>query len=178
MVWPESAEGIAKTLRYGTRNSVPVAPYGGGTGVMGAAMAAESAVVLNMGRMNRVVEVDMESRTGAFQPGIVLEDAHRALVSRGLRLGHDPWSRPIATVGGAISTNGVGYTASGHGAMGDQVLGMKVVSGRWRDCRDSRRAGSVLRGVAEPPVHRNGRRFRSYRGGLRSELPPYPYSEG
>ena len=129
IVWPESAEAISKTLEYATRNSVPVVPYGGGTGVMGAAMAVDSSIVLNTGRMNRVVEVDAESRTGSFQAGVVLEDAHRALMSRGLRLGHDPWSRPIATIGGAISTNGVGYTASGHGAMGDQTLGMRVVLG-------------------------------------------------
>ena len=129
VVWPESAEHIAKALRYATRNSIPVVPYGGGTGVMGAAAAVDSAIVLNMGRMNRVVSVDAASRTGAFQPGIILEDAHRALMSQGLRLGHDPWSRPIATIGGAISTNGVGYTASGHGAMGDQALGMRVVLG-------------------------------------------------
>ncbi len=129
VVWPGSAERVADTLAYATRNSAPVVPYGGGTGVMGAATAVDSAIVLNLGRMNRVVGIDAESRTGAFQPGIILEDAHRALMSRGLRLGHDPWSRPIATLGGAISTNGVGYTASGHGAMGDQVLGMKVALG-------------------------------------------------
>ena len=129
VVWPESVEDIAKALRYATRNSVPVVPYGGGTGVMGAATAVDSCIVLNMERMNRVVEVDAESRRGAFQAGIILEDAHHALMSSGLRLGHDPWSRPIATIGGAISTNGVGYTASGHGAMGDQILGMRVVLG-------------------------------------------------
>ncbi len=129
VVWPGSAEDIADTLVYATRRSVPVVPYGGGTGVMGAATAVDSAIVLNMGRMNGVVGIDAESRTGAFQSGIILEDAHRALMSRRLRLGHDPWSRPIATIGGAISTNGVGYTASGHGAMGDQVLGMKVALG-------------------------------------------------
>ena len=129
VVWPESAEGISKLLAYATRNSLPVVPYGGGTGVMGAAAAIDSAIVLNMQRMNRVLRVDAESRTGAFQPGTVLEDAHRALAADGLRLGHDPWSRPIATIGGAISTNGVGYTASGHGAMGDQVLGLQVVLG-------------------------------------------------
>ncbi len=129
VVWPETAEQIANILRFASRNSVPVVPYGGGTGVMGAAMAVDSAIVLNMGRMNQVVGVDAASRTGTFQPGIVLEDAHRALMSQGLRLGHDPWSRPIATVGGAISTNGVGYTASGHGAMGSQTLGMRVVLG-------------------------------------------------
>ena len=129
VVWPESVEDISKTLEHATRCSVPVVPYGGGTGVMGAATSVDSAIVLNMQRMNRIIEVDAESRTGTFQAGTVLEDAHRALIEGGLRLGHDPWSRPIATIGGAISTNGVGYTASGHGAMGDQVLGLCVVLG-------------------------------------------------
>ena len=41
--------------------------------------------------------------------------------------GHDPNSVPIATVGGAISTNGVGYRAAKYGSMGDQVLGLEVV---------------------------------------------------
>ena len=126
VVWPESAERVARVLKFATNNSVPVVPYGGGTGVMGGSHAVDSAIILNMSRMNRVVGVDAGSRMATFQPGVILEDAHRALTSEGLRLGHDPWSRPIATIGGAISTNGVGYTASAHGAMGDQVLGMSV----------------------------------------------------
>ncbi len=129
VVWPRNAEDISKSLAYASRQSVPVAPYGGGTGVMGAATPLDSAIILNLGRMDRVVRVDTASRTATFQSGILLEDAHRALMAHDLRLGHDPWSRPIATLGGAISTNGVGYTASGHGAMGDQVLGMQVVLG-------------------------------------------------
>ena len=129
VVSPESADGISKTLEYATRNSLPVVPYGRGTGVMGAATAIDSGIVLNTQRMNRILKVDADSRTGAFQSGTVLENAHRALAANRLRLGHDPWSRPIATIGGAISTNGVGYTASGHGAMGDQVLGLRVVLG-------------------------------------------------
>ena len=129
VVWPQNAEDISKCLAYASRQSVPVVPHGGGTGVMGAATPLDSAIILNLGRMDRVVRVDAESRTGTLQSGILLEDAHRALMAHDLRLGHDPWSRPIATLGGAISTNGVGYTASGHGAMGDQVLGMTAVLG-------------------------------------------------
>ncbi len=129
VVWPQNAEDISKFLAYASRQSVPVVPYGGGTGVMGAATPLDSAIILNLGRMNRVIRVDAESRTATFQSGILLEDAHRALMAHDLRLGHDPWSRPIATLGGAISTNGVGYTASGHGAMGDQVLGMQAALG-------------------------------------------------
>ena len=129
VVWPRNSEDISKSLAYASRQSVPVVPYGGGTGVMGAATPSDSSIILNLARMNRVTSVDAESRTATFQSGILLEDAHRALMAHDLRLGHDPWSRPIATLGGAISTNGVGYTASGHGAMGDQVLGMTAVLG-------------------------------------------------
>ena len=53
VVWPKSVEDISKTLKYATRRSVPVVPYGGGTGVMGAATSVDSAIVLNMQRMNR-----------------------------------------------------------------------------------------------------------------------------
>ena len=61
--------------------------------------------------------------------GAILEDVEDALVRSGLLLGHDPWSRPIATVGGAISTNGMGYLAGKYGSMGEQVLGLQVVLG-------------------------------------------------
>ena len=63
----------------------------------------------------------------ALQAGVILEDAAVALKGAGLVLGHDPWSRPIATVGGAISTDGVGYTVAKYGSMGEQVLGLEAV---------------------------------------------------
>ena len=59
-------------------------------------------------------------------PGAILHDVHNLLTPEGMRLGHDPWSRPIAIVGGTISTDGVGHSAVAHGSMGDQVLEMEV----------------------------------------------------
>ena len=44
-----------------------------------------------------------------------------------LMIGHDPYSVPIATVAGTISTNGVGYRASAFGPMGQQVVSLQVV---------------------------------------------------
>jgi alkyldihydroxyacetonephosphate synthase len=41
--------------------------------------------------------------------------------------GHDPYSVPIATVAGTISTNGVGYRAGAYGPMGDQVVALGAV---------------------------------------------------
>ena len=52
-------------------------------------------------------------------------------------IGHDPYSVPIATVAGTISTNGVGYRASAFGPMGQQVVSLQVVlpDGRILDTR-------------------------------------------
>jgi alkyldihydroxyacetonephosphate synthase len=77
--------------------------------------------------MRRLRGVDARSGTATVEAGMVLEALDRRLRSRGLMLGHDPWSRPRATVGGAIGTNGIGYEGYLRGTMGDQVLGVEVV---------------------------------------------------
>jgi FAD/FMN-containing dehydrogenase len=80
-----------------------------------------------MANMNRIVSISSADRTATVSAGVVLADLERALNEHGLILGHDPWSLPIATVGGAISTDGLGYRAYKYGSMGDQVLGLTVV---------------------------------------------------
>ena len=127
VVWPESIKQISDVLRFAQQRQIPVVPYGGGTGVFGAASAMQDCIVLSLDRMDSVLALSKDDSTAQFQSGIVLEDAAHAVYYSGMQLGHDPWSRPIATVGGAISTNGVGYTAAGHGSIGDQVLGIEAV---------------------------------------------------
>ena len=123
---PSDTRQVARILRYAQARQVPVVPYGGGTGVFGAAATIEGCIILSLERMNAVLDVSERDFTARLQPGVVLDDAARALGNAGMLLGHDPWSRPIATVGGAISTDGVGYTAARYGSMGEQALGMEA----------------------------------------------------
>ena len=127
VVWPETTEHVSAVLKYAQSHSVPLVPYGGGTGVMGAAAPIDECIILNLQRMNAVVDVSSKDMTARLQPGVVLEDAYSAFADQNLLMGHDPWSRPIATVGGAISTNGMGYMAAKYGPMGEQVLGLEAV---------------------------------------------------
>jgi alkyldihydroxyacetonephosphate synthase len=57
----------------------------------------------------------------------VLESLDHRLNEQNFILGHDPWTLPVATVGGAISTNSVGYRAGIYGSIGEQVLGLEAV---------------------------------------------------
>ncbi|MFQ5860906.1 MAG: FAD-binding oxidoreductase, partial [Dehalococcoidia bacterium] len=126
VVRPQSQEQVVELVRLAAQHRVPMVPYGGGTGVMGAVVPVKGGIVFDLKGMNRIVDISEEDRIAVVEAGVVLRDLEEALNRRGLMLGHDPWSLPIATVGGAIATNGVGYRASLYGSMGEQVLGLEV----------------------------------------------------
>ena len=138
VVRPGSTAEVAQIVRWANEHLIPIVPYGGGTGVMGAVVPEHGGIVLDVKRMNRVLEIDSESLTARVEAGVVLEELEAVLAERGLMIGHDPYSVPIATVAGTISTNGVGYRACSRGPMGDQVVGLEAVlpDGRIIETRD------------------------------------------
>jgi alkyldihydroxyacetonephosphate synthase len=138
VVRPGRTAEVSDVVRWANEHRVPVIPYGGGTGVMGAVVPARGGVVLDMKRMNSVHEIDAASLTARVDAGVVLGDLESILAEQGLMIGHDPYSVPIATVAGTISTNGVGYRACAHGPMGEQVVGLEAVlpDGRVIETRD------------------------------------------
>jgi alkyldihydroxyacetonephosphate synthase len=127
VVRPASTAEVAAVLVAAGEAATPVVPYGGGTGLMGGARSVAPGIVLDLRRMDRVLEVRPEDRTARVQAGVVFAHLNAALAAHGLVCGHDPWTVPIATVGGAISTHGLGYLAGRYGSIGDQVLGLEVV---------------------------------------------------
>ena len=127
VVRPRTTQQVAEVVRLAVTEGVAIVPRGGGTGVMGAAVSLSKGIVLDLALMNAILGISPEDQRARVQAGVVLAELETALNKQGLMLGHDPWSLPIATVGGAISTNGHGYRASKYGSMGDQVLGLQVV---------------------------------------------------
>ena len=127
VVLPQSVDEVVTVVRFVVEAGSKLVPWGGGTGLMGGARPTSDSIVLDLRNMRRVRSIDAASGTATVEAGIVLEALDRRLRKRGLTLGHDPWSRPRATVGGAIGTNGIGYAGYLRGTMGDQVLGLEAV---------------------------------------------------
>ena len=94
---------------------------------MGGTVPARGGVVVDLKRMDRILEVNAKDLTAVVEGGVVLHDLVEKLAEHDLMPGHDPYSVPIATVAGTISTNGVGYRAAAFGPMGDQVMALEVV---------------------------------------------------
>ena len=125
VVRPASGEETARVLALATHTGTPVVPYGAGTGLMGGARTQEPGIVLDTARMNSI-EVLAEDRMVWAGAGCILEQVDDVLRQHDLRLGHDPWTFPVATVGGTLSTNGLGYRGGLYGGMGDQAIALEV----------------------------------------------------
>ena len=127
IVRPSDTQQMVQLVKLANHEKIPLIPFGSGTGVMGAINPVPGSVVVDLKGMTRILDIDPVSLTVKVESGIILADLAEKLSNLDLMLGHDPYSFPIATIGGAISTNGVGYRAAKYGSMGDQVLGLEIV---------------------------------------------------
>src|SRR5688500_1270990 len=127
VVRPRRTAEVQALVQWANQARVALVPYGGGTGLMGGAMSDGESVLIDFKDMADILAIKREDRHAVVQAGVVLNRVEEALRVDGLTLGHDPWTVSIATVGGAISTNGLGYRGGLYGSMGEQVLGLEVV---------------------------------------------------
>jgi alkyldihydroxyacetonephosphate synthase len=84
-------------------------------------------ILLDLTRLDRIVEVDEESLTVTAEAGVNGETLERALNERGLMLPHYPASVDLATVGGYVAARGSGVLSTRYGKIEDLVLSLRVV---------------------------------------------------
>ena len=126
VVEPRCTVEVQEVMRLANARRVPVVPLGGGSGLMGGASSVSRGVVLDLGGLAdvRVRPADRMVEAGA---GATIAALNVAAEPHGLMCGHDPWTVSVATVGGTIATNSLGYLGGKYGSMGDQVLGLEAV---------------------------------------------------
>ncbi|HSS04915.1 MAG TPA: FAD-binding and (Fe-S)-binding domain-containing protein [Solirubrobacterales bacterium] len=106
VVMARNAGDVAKTLAYGRANGVPVVFRGGGTSLNG--QGQSDGILVDVRRHFGGVAVEEDGALARVRPGTVLGHANRVLAPHGRKLGPDPASTDIATVGGVIANNSGG----------------------------------------------------------------------
>jgi len=127
VVRPKTVEEVQEIMRYANKNRIPVIPRGAGSGMSGQAVPINGGVILDMKRMNRILEINPEDVFCRVEPGVVDDDLNRALKPYGVFYPVTPASSRIATIGGEIANNASGIRSVKYGAVRDSLLGMKVV---------------------------------------------------
>ncbi|SCD56554.1 FAD binding domain-containing protein, partial [Streptomyces sp. SolWspMP-sol7th] len=127
VVAPYDSDDVAATLAACREHGVPLVPRGGGTSIAG--QATGTGIVLDFTRhMNRLLDLDPETRTARVQPGLVLDTLRAAAVPYGLTFGPDPSTHARCTLGGMIGNNSCGAHSVAWGTTADNTETLDVLA--------------------------------------------------
>ena len=106
VVLAESEEDIQRVVDYAVRSGVPLTPRAAGTNLTGSAIGP--GIILDVSRLNRILEVNREEQWARVQPGIVLAELNKRLAGSGVMFGPDPSSGDMCKLGGMLANNSAG----------------------------------------------------------------------
>ena len=132
VVFPRSTDQVSRIVKLLYENRIPFGPRGAGTGLSSGAIATgcekgERAVVIEMARMNRILEIDCANRRAILQPGVINIRLSQAVAARGYHYAPDPSSQTSCTIGGNVAENAGGPHCLKYGATTNHILGLEVV---------------------------------------------------
>ena len=127
VVRPGKTEEVQGILRYANAEKIPVVPRGAGSGMSGHTIPIAGGIVMDMKRMNHIIDIRPQDLYVKVEPGIINDELNKVLKPYGFFFPPTPSSGTICTVGGMIGTNASGNRAVKYGATRDAVLGLKVV---------------------------------------------------
>lgn len=127
VVRASSTEDVVTTVRWATNNRASVVARGGGSGVVGSGLPIRGGVVIDLGGLNHIGEVDVGNRLVTVGAGLLGSDLEKELQPYGLATGHYPQSFHLASVGGWVAMRGSGTFSSLYGNIEDRVADLEVV---------------------------------------------------
>ncbi len=127
IVHPGSVDEVSRVLQIANRRRVPVVPWGGGSGTQGGALPIHGGIIVDLKRLNAILDVDETSLSVRAQAGINGGQLEWALNDRGLTLPHYPASANCATLGGYLAPRGSGTISTKYGKAEDLVMNIEVV---------------------------------------------------
>jgi alkyldihydroxyacetonephosphate synthase len=139
---PRDEDEVEAVLEWCTDAGAAAIPYGGGTSVVGGVEPRLSdgygaAVTVDLGALNRVLEVDRVSRAARIQAGVLGPSLSDQLRDHDLTLRHFPQSYEYSSLGGWIATRAGGHFATLYTHIDDLVesVGAITPAGAWESRR-------------------------------------------
>ncbi|OJY10516.1 MAG: FAD-binding oxidoreductase [Rhizobiales bacterium 62-47] len=125
VVVPRTVDDALRALAIARDAGRMVTPRGGGTSQCG--QTINEGIVIDVSKhLNKIISLDVASRTCVVEPGIVLDDLNRQLKKHGLWFPVDVSTASRATIGGMAGNNSCGGRSLRYGTMRDNTLSMQA----------------------------------------------------
>jgi glycolate oxidase len=127
VVSPASTGEVSAILALCNREGVPVIARGMASGLAAATVPVDGGLILNLVRMNHILELDRANMMVTVEAGIITAELQDQVEKLGLFYPPDPSSIKHSTIGGNIACNAGGPRCLKYGITGDYVMGLEVV---------------------------------------------------
>ena len=124
---PASTEEVAKIVKVAARERIPIIARGASSGLAGGTIPEQGGIILNLARMDRILEIDTLNVCVVAQAGVVTLQLQQAVEKAGLFYPPDPASSRQSTIGGNVATNAGGPRCLKYGVTRDYVIGLTAV---------------------------------------------------
>src|SRR5580693_9464297 len=124
---PRTRDEVVAIVRVAGEQKVSLVTRGGASNCSAGMMAGPDLVMIDLTRLNQVLDIDPAARTARVQPGVINSDLQQQLAPHGLVFSPDPVSAHLATVGGNIIENAGGPHALKYGVTYNHVLSVEAV---------------------------------------------------
>ena len=135
VVCPANVEELRRIIELSRREKIPVIPFGAGSGVLGGTLPLDHELVIDLKRMNDVIELNEVDGTVTVRAGMNGGQFEAWLNERGYSCGHLPQSLYMSTVGGWAACRGAGQNSTRYGKIEDIVLGLAALLPDGRELR-------------------------------------------
>ena len=126
-VLPSNRQQVSEILQYAQAQGVPIVPRGAGTSLSGGALPREDGILIGMGRMKRILEIDYENGCVVVEPGVTNLNITKAVEANGFYYAPDPSSQVACTIGGNVAENSGGLHCLKYGLTTNNLLGVTMV---------------------------------------------------
>src|ERR1700760_2269666 len=127
VVLPSDRFQVSEVLKFAAAEGVPIVPRGAGTSLSGGALPREDGILIGMGRMKRIVEIDYENGCVVVEPGVTNLNITKAVEANGFYYAPDPSSQVACTIGGNVAENSGGLHCLKYGLTTNNLLGVTFV---------------------------------------------------
>lgn len=127
VVLVDSADQISAVVKIANRERIPFVPRGRGTNLSGGVLAVKQGIVIELARMDRILEIDIPNERMIVEPGVYNQTVSDVLAPLGYCYVPDPASGKACSIGGNVAENAGGPHCFKYGVTSNYVLGLEVV---------------------------------------------------
>ena len=136
VVAPKTTAEVQKIVQLAGRENIPVVPMGNGMSLAGLVIPLKGGIVLDMKRMNKILEVNAMARYAVLEGGTSQGALKAYLQKNHPTLRHSlPDAPPTTTIAANVSLHGQGRLTNQYGFNSDMVTGLEVVLPAGEICR-------------------------------------------